>query len=161
MAPIFGPSEKKPLPPAAPISWVRNRNGNFYKFVTLRADRAGIAGGGVFAIWHSGAKPRWVMVGESDDLPAKTIGGLTTIWSFNTTPAAATLSWALIPSAYRAGIVKYLQETMKPLIERGQPIDDKVEPIPVLALAARTAQTNNRARGTLPDLAFRAHPRGL
>lgn len=138
MAPIFGPSEKKPLPPAAPISWVRNRNGNFCKFVTLRADRAGIAGGGVFAIWHSGAKPRWVMVGESDDL-AKTIGGLsddTELLQYNAS-GGLFISWALIKPEYRAGIVKYLRESMKPLIERGQPIDDKIEPIPVLAPGAK------------------------
>lgn len=138
MAPIFGPSEKKPLPPPAPISWVRNRNGNFFKLVTLNAAKAGIAGGGVFVVWHSGVKPHWVMVGQSDDL-ARTIDALRDDMELLEYDARGGLfvSWALIKPEYRAGIVKYLHDTMEPLLERGGSIDAKVEPIPVLAPGAK------------------------
>ncbi len=134
MASLFGSSEKKPPPPPAPIAWVRNRNGNFSKLVTLDAARAGVTGGGVFVIWHSGAKPKWVMVGESDNL-AQTIDGLRDDMELLEYDARGGLfiAWALIKPEYRPGIVKYLRKSMKPLLERGAPIDEKVAPIPVIA----------------------------
>lgn len=133
MAPIFGSNEQK-LPPAppAPISWVRNRNGNFSKLVTLNTTKSGVVGGGVFVIWHSGVKPHWVTVGHSDDL-AKDIDALRDdpeVLLYDTR-GGLFVSWALIKSEYRAGIVKYLNETMEPLVPRGG--NEKVAPIPVLA----------------------------
>lgn len=138
MAPIFGSSEKKPLPPPAPIAWVRNRNGNFSKLVTLNVAKAGVAGGGVFVIWHSGVKPQWVMVGASDNL-AQTIDALRDDPEILPYDARGGLfvSWALIKPKYHAGIVKYLNDTMEPLVQRGPAADEKVEPIPVIAPGAK------------------------
>lgn len=136
MGSIFGTKEKKPAP--APLNWARNKNGNFFKFVTLRAERAGIAGGGIFVLWHSGVKPRWVMVGASTDL-AKDIGKLLDdeeLLEYNV-HGGLFVSWAPVRPEYHAGVIKFLRESMKPLIDRGPPSPEDVEPIPVTAPGAK------------------------
>jgi hypothetical protein len=136
---IFGTKARKPPPSApVPLNWVRNKNGNFFKFVTLSVERSGIAGGGVYVLWHSGAKPRWVMVGASTDL-AKDIGKLLNddeVLEYNA-HGGLFVSWAPVLPEYHAGVIKYLRESMKPLIDRGPPSPADVDPIPVTAPGAK------------------------
>ncbi|OHC82851.1 MAG: hypothetical protein A3G73_03820 [Rhodospirillales bacterium RIFCSPLOWO2_12_FULL_67_15] len=135
MVSIFGTKDKKPPPSApVPLNWARNKNGKFNKFVTLDVARAGIAGGGIFVLWHSGAKPRWVMVGASADL-AKDIRKLLDdeeLLEYNV-HGGLFVSWAPVRPEYHAGVIKYLRESMKPLIDRGPPSPEDVDPIPVTA----------------------------
>ncbi|MEK7244499.1 MAG: hypothetical protein AAB223_00585, partial [Pseudomonadota bacterium] len=136
---IFGTKDKKPSPSAqAPLNWVRNKNGNFPKFVTLSVERAGIAGGGIFVLWHSGTKPRWVMIGASDDLN-KDIGKLLNdeeLLEYNV-HGGLFISWAPVRPEYHTGVIKYLRESMKPLIDRDPPSPEGVDPIPVTAPGAK------------------------
>ncbi|MBM3564776.1 MAG: hypothetical protein FJX42_01520 [Alphaproteobacteria bacterium] len=134
MSPLFGPEEKKPPPPPAPITWVRNRNGNFYRLNTLRPGKIGPIGGGVFVVWHSGAKAGWVIVGAHENLNA----AITALQEDEDvrqyeTRGGLFITWAMIKSEYRAGIIKYLNESMEPLINRGGKDDPKLDPIPVVA----------------------------
>jgi hypothetical protein len=136
MAPIFGSKNEKPPPLSGlvPLSWVRNKNGNFFKFATFDPARAGLSGGGIFVIWHSGAKPAWVMVGASADL-AKSIGALlddAEVLNYNAR-GGLFVTWALIRPEYHAGVIKYLRESMKPLIDRDPPSAADIEAIPVMA----------------------------
>jgi hypothetical protein len=131
---IFGTKEKKPPAAPVPLNWARNKNGNFSKFVTLDAARAGIPKVGIFVLWHSGAKPRWVMVGASENL-AQDIGKLLhddDVLEYNV-HGGLFVSWAPVLSEYHAGVLKYLRESMKPLIHRGPPSPGNVDPIPVTA----------------------------
>jgi hypothetical protein len=136
---LFGTKDKKPPPSAlVPLNWVRNKNGNFYKFVTLSVDRAGIAGGGIFVLWHSGAKPGWVMVGASINL-AKDIGALlhdAELLEYNN-HGGLFISWAPVLPDYHPGVIKYLRESMKPLIDRELPLPEEIDPIPVTAPGAK------------------------
>lgn len=136
MSPIFGSKNEKPPPLSGlvPLNWVRNKNGNFFKFATFDPARAGMAGGGIFVIWHSGAKPAWVMVGASTDL-AKAVRPLlddAEVVKYNTR-GGLFITWTLIRTEYHAGVIKYLRESMEPLIDREPPSSDKVEAIPVIA----------------------------
>ena len=137
---IFGTKDKKlpPLSGPVPLNWVRNKNGNFPKFVTLNMERSGISGGGIFVLWHSGAKPRWVMVGASANL-ASDIGKLLhdeELLEYNV-HGGLFISWAPVLPGYHAGVIKFLRESMKPLIDRNPPSPADVEPIPVTAPGAK------------------------
>jgi hypothetical protein len=136
---IFGTKDRKPPPSAlVPLNWARNKNGNFSKFVTLSVKRSGIAGGGIFVLWHSGTKPRWVMVGASADL-AKDIDKLLDdpeLLEYNV-HGGLFVSWAPVRPEYHAGVIKYLRESMKPLIDRDPPSPENLEPIPVTAPGAK------------------------
>lgn len=140
MAPIFGSRNEKPPPLSGPVplNWVRNKNGNFFKFATFNVKRAGLAGGGVFVIWHSGTKPDWVMVGASTDL-AESIGALLDDAEVLEYDARGGLfvTWTLIRSEYHAGVLKFLRESMNPLIDRDPPSSDKIEAIPVIPPGAK------------------------
>jgi hypothetical protein len=135
---IFGTKDKKPPSAPVPLSWVRNKNDKFHKFVTLDVERAGVKGGGIFILWHSGAKPRWVMVGASADLAgdiAKLLDDQELL-QYNA-HGGLFLSWAPVRPEYHAGVIKYLRESMKPLIDRGPPSPADVDPIPVTAPGAK------------------------
>jgi len=144
MAPIFGSKDEKPPPLSGPVplNWVRNKNGNFFKFTTFEPARAGLSGGGVFVIWHSGAKPGWVMVGASGDL-AKSIGALLNdpeVLQYDAR-GGLFLTWTLIRPEYHAGVIKFLRESMKPLIDRDPPSPKDVEAIPVMAPGGESRPT--------------------
>ena len=139
MGSIFGTKDKKPTPSAlVPLYWARNKNGNFSKFVTLNVERAGIAGGGIFVLWHSGAKPEWVMVGASADLARdiRTLLDDQELLKYNV-HGGLFVSWAPVRPEYHAGVIKFLRESMKPLIDRGPPSPEGVDPIPVTAPGAK------------------------
>ncbi len=140
MLSMFGAKDKKPAPPSAPVplNWSRNKNGKFNKFVTLDISRAGIAGGGIFVLWHSGEQPKWVMVGASANL-ANDIGKLLDdqeLLKYNV-HGGLFISWAPVLAEYHPGVVKYLRESMKPLIDRDPPSPVNVDPIPVTAPGAK------------------------
>jgi hypothetical protein len=136
MAPIFGNPKEKPAPLSGPVplNWARNKNGNFFKFATFDPDRAGMSKVGVYVIWHSGAKPGWVMVGSGVEL-TKRIRALLDdpeVLEYNAR-GGLYISWAPVLADYHAGVIKYLRESMKPLINRDGPSPEGVEAIPVTA----------------------------
>ena len=139
MGSIFGTKDRKAPPSAqAPLNWARNKNGKFNKFVTLDVARAGIPNIGVYVLWHSGSKPEWVMVGASSDL-AKTIGNLhddPELLEYNA-QGGLFISWAPVLTEYHPGVIKYLRESMDPLIDRNPPSPANLEPIPVTAPGAK------------------------
>ena len=139
MAPMFGSSKKEKLSSAlVPLNWARNKNAKFNKFVTLDVARAGIPSVGVFVLWHSGAKPEWVMVGASANL-ANDIGKLHNdeeLLEYNI-QGGLFISWAPVLADYHPGVIKYLRESMKPLIDRDPPSPADLDPIPVTAPGAK------------------------
>lgn len=129
---------RRPVDP----QWVRNPKGSFYRFNTFDPESAGLRGiGGVYVVWHSGMKPRWVAVGQADDL-AKALDALfddEDVMSHSVHGLYVT--WAPIKAEYRAGVVKFLAEAMSPAVPPPVPKDSKIEPVPVLTPGEKP-QTN-------------------
>lgn len=93
---------------------------------------------GIYVLWHSGANPRWVMVGASVTM-AKDIGNLLDdqeLLEYNTS-GGLFVSWAPVLADYHPGVIKFMRESMKPLIDRGPPSPADVDPIPVTAPGAK------------------------
>lgn len=133
---------KKPAvsgPPEDP-KWSRSAKGHFRRFLTLDPEEEGLTGkGGVFVIWHGGLRPGWVFVGASADL-AKEIHDTADIDAILEFEAKGGLfvSWSTIREEFQGGVLRYLNETMSPLVEN--PTLSKIEddPIPVILPGQRT-----------------------
>ena len=114
--------------------WVKSAGGRFHRFVVLDAEKAGLAGiGGIYAIWHGGVRPEWVNIGKSDDLAAtfRELAGNEEIRNYNVR-GGLFVSWALIREEYRNGALRFLNDSMKPLVPSPDIPDGDVTPIPVI-----------------------------
>jgi hypothetical protein len=118
-------------------NWVRASSGYFYRLIKINlAPLKGLSG--VIVIWYAGAKPHWVYVSFTDDL-AKAFEGVianSAIMDFET-HGGLYASWSLIGKEYQPGIVRYMLDTLKPLIQDQTAPDASIEPIPVFAPGAR------------------------
>jgi hypothetical protein len=114
--------------------WSRSASGHFRRFINLDPEEEGLAGkGGVFVIWHGGLRPRWVYVGSSADL-ARAFHDLAEereVMGFEVN-GGLFVSWATIREEFRGGVVKYLCETMDPLVENPAAFRGDDDPIPVV-----------------------------
>lgn len=139
---LFGSKKKKPPPPVrpTPVDWARNPRGQFYKFVTFEPEKAGLTGGGVYVIWHSGVQPHWVYVGYSNDIAADldTLADNDELMSYNSR-GGLFVTWAPIKPEYRPGVVRFLTESMDPLVENPKAAVIADEPVPVLVPGAKAA----------------------
>lgn len=129
---LFARGKSAGRPPVDP-QWVRTPKGSFYRFNTFNPETAGIRGiGGVYVVWHSGARPRWVAVGQAVDLAKALDALLDDDEVMSHSIAGLYVTWAPIKPEYRAGVVKYLAEAMSPVVAPPDPKDPKIEPVPVL-----------------------------
>ena len=117
---LFGSGNKKdsPFSSVQDPGWVKSPSGRFHRFVLLDAAKAGLSGiGGIYAIWHGGVRPEWVYIGKSDDLAAtfQDLAGNEDIRSYNVR-GGLFVSWALIREEYRNGALRFLNDSMKPLV---------------------------------------------
>lgn len=120
---IFGAfASKTPQPPAGPPEdprWSRSASGLFRRFTKLDPEAEGLSEkGGVFVIWHGGLRPQWVYAGSSADL-AKALHDIADVDEVMGFEANGGLfvSWAFIKEEFQGGVVKYLNESMVPLVE--------------------------------------------
>jgi len=100
----------------------------------LDAEKAGLAGiGGIYAIWHGGLRPEWVSIGKSDDLAAafRDLAGNEDIRNYNIR-GGLFVSWALIRQDYRDGVLRFLNDSMNPLVPGPDAPGEDVTPIPVI-----------------------------
>ena len=115
--------------------WVRNPKGKFHRLFDLDPDEAGLAGvGGVYVIWHGGVSPQWVYVGESNDLRrALTAAADNEDIGQYEVNGRLFATWSLVIDKYRPGVVLYLTQSMKPLVDNtAAPAESaKVKPITV------------------------------
>ncbi len=123
-------------------NWARNPRGSFHRFVNLDPEEAGLSGvSGVYVIWHSGVRPGWVHVGDSDDL-AKTfhrLGENEDILDYEVN-GGLFVSWTLIRGEFQEGVVCYLTEAMDPLVKNPATSCKDVKPIPVIPPGAKPNQ---------------------
>lgn len=138
---LFG--RKKPTIPTrpTPVDWGRNPRGQFYKFLTFDPEKAGLKGvGGVYVLWHSGVQPRWVYVGHSIDIAADldALADNDEVMEYNSR-GGLFVTWAPIKPEYRQGVLRFLTESMEPLIENPKAARITEEPVPVLVPGAKAA----------------------
>ena len=119
--PLFGSGSKKKdyqFTSVQDPGWVKSPGGRFHRFIVLDAEKAGLAGiGGIYAIWHGGVRPEWVNIGKSADLAAtfRELAGNEDIRNYNVR-GGLFVSWALIREEYRNGALRFLNDSMKPLV---------------------------------------------
>ena len=125
-------------PPMDP-RWAKSGKGRFHRFMRLDPEAQGLSGvGGVFVVWHAGAKPKWVRVGRSGDLAA-TFHQLTEddgVMAYESS-GGLYVTWSLIRPEFRDGVVRFLSDRFDPLLGDGGV--GKAAPVPVLAPGDKAA----------------------
>jgi hypothetical protein len=122
----------EPGKPADP-KWVRNASGRFFRLALLDPESEGLSGqGGVFVVWHAGVRPRWMAIGQTNDLARQLheLGENQDVMSYEKN-GGIWVTWSPVLSQYRGGVVNFLRRTLKPMFEFGLPAT-KDAPIPVL-----------------------------
>ncbi|MCW8914413.1 MAG: hypothetical protein OQK24_01015 [Magnetovibrio sp.] len=125
----------KPVDP----NWVRTPQGGFLPFLSLDPEELGLSGvGGVYLIWHGGVKPEWVYAGHTTDLAAAfhQTGNMPDV-NFYEKNGGLFVAWAPVKVPYRAGVVKYIEETFNTLVQNNDAYNDKTIPVPVIAPVAK------------------------
>lgn len=120
----------KEQPAAVPVAdpkWAKTKRGGYHRLLSmLSVEISALAGlGGVYAIWHRGARPAWVYTGSSIDLcrSLQEARDLPEILAFEGR-GGLYVSWSPVAPASRAGVVKYLKQTCSPAIASPLPHDD-------------------------------------
>ena len=118
---LFGRGKKKPTRILAPIDpkWARSPVGNFFTLLDLDPDQLKLSGqGGVYVIWHGGVKSKWVFVDDTDNLASALVNAMDNedITQFQVN-GGLFVAWAPIAENFRKGVVLFLTQTMKPIIE--------------------------------------------
>ena len=111
--------------------WARSPKGGSFNFMRLDPEEYDLAkASGVFVIWHGGVKPEWLYVGRSDDLASAlhALGDNEDILSYENR-GGVFVTWAFVKNDFQDGVVFYLTDLLKPLVEN--PGVKKATPIPV------------------------------
>ncbi|MEQ8665523.1 MAG: hypothetical protein RIC16_07340 [Rhodospirillales bacterium] len=129
-------------PPGDPVDihWVRNNKGRFHNIIRLDTVSEGLRDrGGVYVLFHGGIKPEWLYVGFSSDLGRQIdplIDDPRLEEYYNR--GGVYVTWAFVADEFRHGIVRYMTEKLKPLLDNpaARPLckgPDRVVPIAVYA----------------------------
>lgn len=134
---MFGRSKVKHFASDRPMdpNWATSASGRFHRLVRLDPEAEGLARlGGVYVVWHAGVRPAWVFVGHTEDLAGTFhhVAGNDDIMGFDVN-GGLYVSWCLIREEYRDGVVRHLQDTLKPLVDNVAVAGTDVLPVPVIA----------------------------
>ena len=134
---MFGRSKVKSFASGAPMdpNWATSARGRFHRLIRLDPEAEGLSRvGGVYVVWHAGVRPAWVFVGHTEDLADSFhhVAGNDDIMGFDVN-GGLYVSWCLIREEYRDGVVRHLQDTLKPLVDNVAVAGTDVPPIPVIA----------------------------
>lgn len=111
--------------------WARSPKGGSFNFMRLEPEKYDLAkASGVFVIWHGGVKPEWLYVGKSNNLENALydMGDNGEVTSYQNR-GGVFVTWAFVKSEFQDGVVTYLTDVLKPLIENSG--YKKTKPIPV------------------------------
>ncbi|MSO92428.1 MAG: hypothetical protein EXQ86_03385 [Rhodospirillales bacterium] len=128
------PERAPDLPPPIDPRWAKSAKGRFYRLVQLDTDRDVAANtSAVFAIWHGGVKPGWVYVGRTANL-AKELKKLAADSEilFYHKHGGLSVSWANVKPEYQGGVVRYLIDVMKPIVENSAERRNDEDTVPVI-----------------------------
>lgn len=131
---------KRPRQASDP-KWMRTTSGRFHRLARLDPDELGLSRvGGVYVVWHAGIRPQWLYVGRTDDLAAtfRHLAKDGDVADYEV-HGGVYVTWSLIRSRFRSGVVRYLNETLEPLIPNPNVARDRSEPVPVLLPGAKLA----------------------
>lgn len=126
---LFGKSKKTSLPPGPPrdIGWMRSPKNKYYNFLNLEPEEVGLSGvSGVYVIWHGGLRPEWIYIDHTDNLAQtfEDLRGNREIIDFDR-HGSLFVTWAEIRPEFQAGVVKYLNQVIPPIIS--PPVDEDAE----------------------------------
>lgn len=105
--------------PPIEVEWVRNSRGKFHRLLHLDTASEGLRGlSAVYVIWHSGVKPGWVYVDRSSNL-ASALDAAQENEDINEYEINGGLyvTWFPIVEKHQNGVVRFLNETMKPKVK--------------------------------------------
>lgn len=132
----FGEDEDLPVftEPVDP-GWVHGPDGGFFALLTIDPEELGLTGGGgIYLIWHGGVRPEWVYAGHTDDLAAALHqAGNTSEINYYEKNGGLFVAWAPVRDKFRAGVVKYLDENFKTLVQNPGAYTEDAKPVPVTA----------------------------
>lgn len=142
---LFGSDkEDKPERITEPVDpqWVRTPEGGFLPLLSLDPEELGLSGiGGVYLIWHGGVRPEWVFAGHSRDLAsALHSAGNNSDITFYEKNGGLFVAWALVKDAYRPGVVRYLEEQFKTLVNNTGAFNSSTDPVPVIAPVSKRSR---------------------
>jgi hypothetical protein len=126
-----------PLHPPVDIQWQRNAAGKFHNLMMLDTATERLTdASGVYVIWRGGVKPEWLYAGSTRDLDG------TLSHFMNADPrmeehynrGRVYVSWTRIKAEYQDGIVRFLNEVMKPEMENPDVEDLNRTKVPMIAV---------------------------
>ena len=113
--------------------WARTKTGYFHRLLTFDPEANGLTGAsGVYVVWHGGVNPGWVFIGRGDDL-ARTFHDLAddeAVMSYNIR-GGIFVTWSLINKEFQNGVVRHLNDTLRPKIENAASALKSATPVPV------------------------------
>jgi hypothetical protein len=135
----FGDDDSKQITEPVDPNWVRTPEGGFLPLLTLDPEELGLNNvGGVYLVWHAGVRPEWVYAGHSNNLAAALhqAGNDPDINYFEKN-GGLFVAWAPVMEKYRAGVVKYLNETYNVQVPNVSDFSDETVPVPVIPPVAK------------------------
>lgn len=115
--------------------WAKTPGGKFHRLLFTDPEKLGLSGvSGIVALWHGGLKPQWIFVDKSRDLARDldTFMDDDDIMGYDNR-GGVFVSWAMVRPEYQDGVLKYLLESMNPLIDHPKPPGKSVEALPVMS----------------------------
>jgi len=115
--------------------WAMTAAGKFHRLLITDPEKLGLFGlSGIAVLWHGGFKPEWIYVDKSNDLgrDLETYLDNDEIMEYDDR-GGVFVSWAMVRPEFQDGVLKYLMETMDPLIGHPNPPNEKIQALPVFA----------------------------
>lgn len=124
---------KGPVGPPRDPKWVKSPVGGFFKLAILDPEELGLSKvGGVYVVWHAGVRPRYVIIGNTEDLAGTfhNLGRDDEIMYYDR-HGGLYVTWAFVRDKVRPGVVRYLEDVLKPLFPTPSPPKKGTVPVAV------------------------------
>ena len=115
--------------------WAKTPGGKFHRLLFADLGNLGISGAsGIIVLWHGGLKPKWIYTDKSRDICRDLDAYLDNdeIMEFDIR-GGVFATWALVRPEYQDGVLKYLLQSMSPVIDHPKPPKKNIEELPVLS----------------------------
>ena len=127
-------SDSKPQENLPDPNWARTKRGNYHRLVNLDPEANGLAkASGVYVVWHAGVKPGWIFIDRNDDLARifHEIAENEEVMTYDI-HGGIFVTWALINKEFQDGVVRHLNDTLRPKIKNTDAALVTATPVPVL-----------------------------
>lgn len=121
--------------PPVDIKWKRNANGKFHNLMILDTSTEGLDGAsGIYTIWKGGTRSEWLYAGSTRDLGQALEHYIDDPEMEDQSRSGVYVSWARVKPEFQDGIVRYLNEVMKPQIENPEFETLNEDKVPMIAV---------------------------